>query len=155
MQTRTIKILLTIAVFAGGIGMLIYSSMAEAEFYKHVHEVTAQPERFSGKALKVHGFVEPGSIEEKIVDQKTLRTFVLEYQGQRIRVRNEGPKPDTFKDLAEVVARGKLVQENGEYVVEATELMAKCPSKYEEQQRTSTIGGGAPRPNVQSPGSGR
>ena len=132
------KILLSVAVLAVGGGLLVRSSIAEADYYKHVHEVQADPDRYTGKRLKVHGFVEAGSIQEKIVGHDVTRSFVLEYQGQRIRVRHKGPKPDTFRDLAEVVAAGKLVkQPDGEVVVEASELMAKCPSKYEQNQRSS------------------
>ena len=130
------KILLSVAVLPVGGGLLIRSSIAEADYYKHVHEVNANPARYVGKRLKVHGFVEAGSIDEKIVGSETTRTFVLEYQGERIQVRHKGPKPDTFRDLAEVVAAGKLVQDkDGALVVEASELMAKCPSKYEQDKR--------------------
>jgi len=130
------KVLLSVAVVGGGGGMLIYSSLAEAEYYKHVNEVTLEPARWVDKALKVHGFVEPGSIEEKIEGQATVRTFYLQYDGERIRVRHTGPKPDTFRDLAEVVAKGTLHSQPDGVELEATELMAKCPSKYEEQKRT-------------------
>jgi cytochrome c-type biogenesis protein CcmE len=99
------KILLSVAVLAVGGGLLIRSSIAEADYYKHVHEVNANPARYVGKRLKVHGFVEAGSIDEKIVGSETTRTFVLEYQGQRIQV------------------------------LEATDLTAKCPSKYEQDRR--------------------
>lgn len=129
------KVLLSVAVVGGGGGMLIYSSLAEAEYYKHVHEVTLAPERWVDKSLKVHGFVEPGSIDERIEGQSTKREFYLQYDGERIRVRHAGPKPDTFRDLAEVVAKGKLVAEADGPVLEASELMAKCPSKYEESKR--------------------
>jgi cytochrome c-type biogenesis protein CcmE len=132
------KILLSIAVLAVGGGLLVRSSIAEADYYKHVHEVNADPARYTGKRLKVHGFVEAGSISEQIAGDQMTRTFVLEYQGERIMVRHHGPKPDTFRDLAEVVAAGKLVaQPDGQLVVEATELMAKCPSKYEQNRRTA------------------
>ena len=133
---KLVKVGLSVAVVVTAAGLLIRSSVAQADYYKHVHEVNANPSRFVGKRLKVHGFVEAGSIEEKIVGSETTRTFVLEYQGQRIQVRHKGPKPDTFRDLAEVVAAGKLVQDkDGALVVEATELMAKCPSKYEQDRR--------------------
>jgi cytochrome c-type biogenesis protein CcmE len=136
MKSKPLKILLTTLVIGAGATVLFYSSMSEAEYYKHVHEVLDEPERYHRKSLKIHGFVEAGSIEEKIADQTTKRTFVLEYEGQRIRVFHQGPKPDTFRDLSEVVARGKLVQRDGVYVLEADELMAKCPSKYEENLRS-------------------
>lgn len=133
---HTTKVLLTLAVIVGGIATIVYSSMSEAEFYKHVHEVLQDPERYENTTLKVHGFVEAGSIEEEIRDQNSYRTFILSYQGQRIRVNHSGTKPDTFRDLSEVVARGTIVKRDGEYMLDAVELMAKCPSKYEENQRS-------------------
>jgi cytochrome c-type biogenesis protein CcmE len=138
---RVAKIGLSAAVLVLAGGLLVRSSIAEADYYKHVDELNAEPERYKAKRLKVHGFVEAGSIDEKIVGNETIRTFVLEYQGERIRVRHKGPKPDTFKDLSEVVAQGRLVEQpDGELIVEATELMAKCPSKYEQNKRTAPSG---------------
>jgi cytochrome c-type biogenesis protein CcmE len=141
------KVLLSVAVIAGGGGMLIYSSMAEADYYKHVDEVTAEPDNWVDKHLKIHGFVEPGSIDEKIVGNATVRTFVLEYKGERIHVTHKGPKPDTFRDLAEVVAKGRLLQTKDGPVLEASELMAKCPSKYEAERRDKK-----PVPGFKQPG---
>jgi cytochrome c-type biogenesis protein CcmE len=150
MHSRIVKVLVTIAVFLGGAGMLVYSSLSEAEYYKHVDELMATPAEWSGKTLRVHGFVEAGSIQEKIVDQQTKRRFVLEYRGKRLTVEHQGPKPDTFKDLAEVVAKGKVVEEDGGYVLQATELTAKCPSKYQAGERTDDYGQPPPKPNTQS-----
>jgi cytochrome c-type biogenesis protein CcmE len=58
-----------------------------------------------------------------------------------------GPVPDTFKDQSEVVATGHLIaareraplakslgvamEADIDYVLEASELQAKCPSKYD------------------------
>lgn len=139
-MSRTLKILLTLAIILAGGGLLLRSSMSEAEYFKHVDQVLSDGSRFENKTLKVHGFVEAGSIVEEIRDQTTHRTFVLEHAGQRIRVNHSGPKPDTFRDLSEVVARGTLVKKDGEYMLEAVELMAKCPSKYEENQRSRPQG---------------
>ena len=135
-MSRTLKILLSVTIVGAAAGILFYSSMSEAEYYKHVHEVLEKPERFANTSLKIHGFVEAGSIQEEIVNQSTQRTFILEYEGQRIRVHHKGLAPDTFRDLSEVVARGTLVHRDGEYMLEANELMAKCPSKYEENRRS-------------------
>lgn len=141
------KIALTAAVAVGGIAFVLRSS-ASAERYFHVEELMAKelPD-WTGKELKVHGFVEAGTIVEKIENQETQRTFVLQNKGKKIRVFSSGPKPDTFKDQSEVVATGHLVpaaefrplaQQLGvvidsdmPYVVQASELMAKCPSKYD------------------------
>jgi cytochrome c-type biogenesis protein CcmE len=144
------KIVLTAAVAVGGIAFVLKSS-ASAERYFHVEELMAKklPD-WTDKELKVHGTVEAGTIVEKIENQETQRTFVLQSKGKKIRVFNSGPKPDTFKDESEVVATGHLVsasefrslaQKLGvaidsdvAYVVLASELMAKCPSKYGDKR---------------------
>lgn len=135
------KLLLTVAIIAGGTGFLIYSSISHAEYYKMVDEVMAEPNKYEGKTLRIHGYVEAGSIQEEIVNQQTLRTFVLEHNGKAIHVKHEGPAPDTFKDLSEVVANGRFIETgDGQYVLEATELMAKCPSKYEGAGANKKLG---------------
>lgn len=159
MQNRTLaKVGLTAAVALGGVGFLLYSSSEAAQHYEMVDNlVTTGVETYKDKALKVHGFVEAGSIVEAIINQEQKRTFVLQKGGKKIRVFSTGPVPDTFKDQSEVVASGRLmpagdvqkladdicaktkvpagcpIRTDAEqtYVVESTELMAKCPSKYE------------------------
>ena len=144
------KIVLTAAVALGGIAFVLRSS-ASAERYFHVEELLAKelPE-WTGKELKVHGIVDAGSIVERIANQETQRTFVLQSKGKKIRVFSSGPKPDTFKDESEVVATGHLVpaaemaataealkvaiESDMPYVVRASELMAKCPSKYGDKR---------------------
>lgn len=135
MNNKVLKVLLTVAIVTGGIGMLVYSSRGDVQYYKMVDELMAEPQAWTGKTLKVHGYVEAGSIDERIEDQQTRRTFMLESKGQRLRVEHHGPKPDTFKDKSEVVAEGRVVEKDGVYVLEAEELMAKCPSKYEGAER--------------------
>lgn len=131
MNNRIIKLVLTVAVVAAGVSFLVISSMGSTQYYKMVDELMAEPDRYAGKTMRVHGYVEPGSIIEKIQDQKTVRTFVLENNGQSIKVHHDGPVPDTFKDKSEVVAKGTFKQSADGYHFEAIEIMAKCPSKYE------------------------
>ena len=142
------KIALTAVVAVGGVGFLVKSSVSSAQHYKMVDDLLASDlTSWKGKELKVHGWVESGSIHESIVNQETHRTFLLQREGKKIRVFNSGPKPDTFKDQSEVVATGHLVpaaqmkslaeslgvslESDIPYVVDSTELMAKCPSKYD------------------------
>jgi cytochrome c-type biogenesis protein CcmE len=145
MTSRSLKIVITLALIVGGVGLLFYSSLAETvSYYKHVDEVMAGPETWVDKDLQVHGFVEPGSIHRRIEQQVTKVDFVLENKGKRIAVRSDGAAviPDTFKDLAEVVAKGRLQRgPNGEYHLETHEILAKCPSKYEENARTKSLAG--------------
>jgi cytochrome c-type biogenesis protein CcmE len=125
------KILLTAGVAVGGVGFLVYSGVDHSERYKMVDELMASPGQWVGKPLRVHGWVEPGSIVEKIEGQQTRRTFILAKAGKQISVVLDGPAPDTFRDQAEVVATGHLIDRGGGYQLEASEISAKCPSKYE------------------------
>jgi len=159
MQTKTLaKIGLTAAVALGGVGFLLYSSSEAAQHYEMVDKLVDKGlDTFKDKPLKVHGFVEAGSIVEAIINQEQKRTFVLQKEGRKIRVFSSGPTPDTFKDQSEVVASGRLLKSadvqkladdicskakvnvacpirtdaEQAFVVESTELMAKCPSKYD------------------------
>lgn len=135
-----VKVLLSIAVIGGVVGFFRHSARNHTSEYKMVDEVAGAYGTWIGKPLRLHGFVEPGSIDEKVVDQEMVRTFVLEKNGKRMMVRNKGPKPDSFKDRSEVVAEGKLVEENGEPVLVAHNLMAKCPSKYEGAPKDKLFG---------------
>jgi cytochrome c-type biogenesis protein CcmE len=153
------KMVLTAAVAVAGVGFLVKSSVSSAQHYKMVDDLLASDlSSWTDKELKVHGWVESGSIHERIVNQETHRTFLLQKSGKKIRVFSAGPKPDTFKDQSEVVATGHLVpagemkqlaeslgvaiESDMPYVVDSTELMAKCPSKYDgarvNQQLTPT-----------------
>lgn len=140
MNSRLIKVLLTIAIVAGGTTFLMYSSRGDVQYYKMVDELMAEPGSWEGKTMKIHGYVKAGTIDERIQDQQMVRSFVLENKGHEIHVAHRGPKPDTFKDLSEVVAQGRVVKRDGAYVLEAEELMAKCPSKYEGAERNRNLG---------------
>ena len=149
MQKSTLaKIALTAAVAVAGLGFFVKSTLGHTEHYKMVDELMATDlTQWSGKELKVHGWVLAASIHEQVVDQKTHRTFVLTKEGKQIRIFSSGPKPDTFKDQAEVIATGHLVpaaekrelarslgvtlEADQAYVVDAEKLDAKCPSKYD------------------------
>lgn len=151
------KIILTCAVALGGGGFVVYSAFHDTEHYQMVNQLVGGGfDKWQDKELKVHGYVEAGTIIESVVNQETERTFILQKEGKKIRVFSKGPKPDTFKDQSEVVATGRLVPAKDmqsvadalcqakpqpgcpivadaeqTMVLEATDLMAKCPSKYD------------------------
>lgn len=146
-RSNRTKILVTVAVVMVGAATLVYSSRADAQYYKMVDELDkelkAEPKKWEGRTLRVHGYVVSGTIDENIVAQKTVRTFVLEHNASRIKVHHSGPVPDTFREKSEVVAKGKLVVRDGTFMLEATEIMAKCPSKYEGKPKTNPNGYGS------------
>jgi cytochrome c-type biogenesis protein CcmE len=130
MGSKLIKILISLAVVGGGIGYLLYSTAGEAlEYYKHVDEIASSRDAWQRKPMQLHGYVVPGSIQKRF-DRDHGR---LEYRfretncGQDMEVLFAGVVPDTFKDGAEVVVKGEL---DGDQF-HSTEVMAKCPSKYQ------------------------
>jgi cytochrome c-type biogenesis protein CcmE len=130
-RRTSIKIVATVLVAVGAVSALMLSSTrADLQFYKHVDEVMAAPGALRGKALQVHGYVVKDSIEN--------RAGTLEY---RFRLETKAPRsaaevtayykgivPDTFKSGAEVVVTGTLADDNR---LLGTAISAKCPSKYE------------------------
>ena len=72
------------------------------------------------------GYVVPGSIAG--THDRLKWKFDLQRNGKVISATFSGAPPDTFKDNAEVVLTGQLTAHG----FTATDMTAKCPSKYEE-----------------------
>lgn len=125
------KIIISIVAVIGAVGFLFLSSSSSASHYKMVNQLMDDPAPFVGKTLRVHGHVTEGSIKEEVRGQDWTRTFELHAGGKTIAISHVGPAPDTFRDGSEVVALGKLTQRGDKFVLDAVELSAKCPSKYE------------------------
>jgi cytochrome c-type biogenesis protein CcmE len=136
-KSRNLKILVTVAIAVLGLGGIAYSSLKDVSYYNHVDVIVKDPAKWLERStIKVHGYVVAGSLEEtlKPEENKKYRTFVLEEDGERILVRHRGSVPDTFKETAETVVTGRLVQEGEQLVLLANDgdqaIAAKCPSKY-------------------------
>ncbi len=137
-KNKILPAVITLAVIVGGIGYLFYSSAGEAfEYYKHVDEVMSEPAKWEGKHLQLHGFVVPESIKRRMdtEHQQIEYKFHAINCGSEVEVRYAGTVPDTFKDRAEVVVKGKLV--SGSF--QASEISAKCPSKYNTAADSPTV----------------
>ena len=128
MSSKITKIGLTVLVLGAAFAGLFWTTLAEGtEYYKHVDEVMVSPDAWYGKRLQLHGFVANGSIlkRRESLDYK----FTVESKGKTMPVRYTGVVPDTFKDGAEVVLKGRLSADG--FAVEPDGVMAKCPSKYD------------------------
>ena len=141
MNSKLVRVALTTCVLVLAFGGLLWSTLREGtEYYKHVEEVSAQPDAWYGKKLQLHGYVVPDSILRKR-DSLDYR-FQVQSKGAVIPARYSGIVPDTFKDEAEVVLKGTLTPDG--FTVDPNGVMAKCPSKYEPKPGTS----GAAAPGV-------
>jgi cytochrome c-type biogenesis protein CcmE len=161
MQNSTLlKIILSGAVVVGGLVFFVSSGFGSSAEYMKVDELVARADlpSYEGREIKIHGWVLGKSIKEAVIDQSTIRSFVLQNLGKKIRVVHRGPVPDTFKDQSEVVATGRLIprakaaatatqlnvplEADLDFVFEATDLTAKCPSKYEGAQVNKNLKAG-------------
>src|SRR5512140_3761378 len=128
MSAKTLKIGTTLLVLGLAFAGLMYTTLSEGtEYYKHVDEVMTNPAQWHGKRLQLHGFVVDRSIMRR-PDTLDYR-FQVQSNGKVVPVRYSGVVPDTFKDGAEVVLKGRLSSDG--FTVDPNGVMAKCPSKYD------------------------
>ena len=107
-------------------GYLIFSAASgSVAYYVTIDKV--QHMEPSGRNVRVAGNV----VGESIVwEARDLRlAFEMVDESGQLAVRYKGPRPDMFRDQAEVVIEGKLADDG---VFEARTMLLKCPSKYEE-----------------------
>jgi cytochrome c-type biogenesis protein CcmE len=113
-------------------------------YYQDLSEFHASVPARSGAQARVHGYVALGSIERD-VEGREVRFLVQNDPPHAGGVARDPLRvvyasletPDLFKDGAEVVVEGRLVDGA---VFHAQKVMAKCPSKFspEEQGRSET-----------------
>jgi cytochrome c-type biogenesis protein CcmE len=127
MSHKAIKVGITALVLVGAFSALLFTTLQDnLQYYKYVDEVAAAPHEWEGKTLQVHGNVVPGSIQGTA--DRLKWKFDLHRNGKVISATYNGVTPDTFKDEAEVVLTGRFTPQG----FHATDMTAKCPSKYEE-----------------------
>jgi cytochrome c-type biogenesis protein CcmE len=125
-RSQSFRIGLAVVVVLGVIAWLAVSGVqANKSYYVTITELQNMGTQAYTRHLRVAGNVAPGSIERN----GTHAQFVLVELGKRLPVQYAGvePPPDTFKDNAQALAIGTYGRDG---VFRATELQAKCASKY-------------------------
>ena len=126
---KTIRVLLSMLVIGGSLTALLATTMREdAQYYKKVDEVMPQAAAWYGKGLQLHGFVVDGTIQRR--PNSFDHRFQVRNGDSVVLASYTGLLPDTFKDGAEVVLKGRLAPDG--FHVQPNGVTAKCPSKYEE-----------------------
>ena len=139
-------------IVAAVVYLIVSSTQASAQYFLTVEELIAKGAGISGRDVRISGAVIGDTVK---YDPQTLNlTFTIasisgdnkeiEAQGglaavlheavtdpnrQRVVVVYNGPKPDLLRDEAQAIITGKLGEDGVFY---ATELLLKCPTKYEE-----------------------
>jgi cytochrome c-type biogenesis protein CcmE len=125
-----------LAMGAAGIAALVLTGMQDKAMYsKPVDELLAQKGKFLGRPVRAEGMLVHGSLVHR--DQPCEYRFVIEKNGAELPVRfAQCVVPDTFKDVPDldvgVTVEGQLQADSS---FEATDVLAKCPSKYEMEKR--------------------
>lgn len=140
--------LVGLIAMAGGILALVFTSVESNSIYSRgvdvlVAEYAAastpnEKQRLQNRPTRVEGVLVKGSLSHR-QDPCEYR-FKLESNGSTIDVQYpQCSVPDTFRDVpnvdVQVTAEGTL-SESGSF--DASRIMAKCPSKYEMEQRAAT-----------------
>ncbi len=129
-QNSTTKFIVAAVIVFGVVGWLSISAGRDSKsYYVTITELQAMGGKAYSRNLRVAGNVKPGSINHV----GTSATFTLLEQGKMLQVTYQGsePPPDTFKDDAQALAIGTYGRDG---VFHATQLQAKCASKYAPAQ---------------------
>jgi cytochrome c-type biogenesis protein CcmE len=119
-----------IAIILLSLGYLAYTGVQDSKsYYVTIKELNGMGNGAYSKRLRVAGNVVPGSIKR----QGTHVEFLLVEQDRTLPVVYSGTEapPDTFKDNAQALAEGKYGRDG---VFHATNIQAKCASKYAPKQ---------------------
>jgi len=145
-MSKGIQIAVGAALVAALLGWYGVSQVSEGGFvyYQTLGEFRSTGE--PGRAARVHGFVVPGSIERD-VERREVRFQVQEKAphaggiavGALAIVYAGLETPDLFKDGAEVVVEGRLAAASAGGTFHASNVLAKCPSKFEGKQAEAAL----------------
>ncbi len=142
---NSLRIGIAVAIIVATIGWLAISgAQASKSYYVTIAEMNSMGNKAYTSNLRVEGFVKPGSIQQDgphvtfLLDEfeshspkaATGRVLKVEYKGSE-------PPPDTFKDDSQALAMGTYGRDG---VFHATELQAKCASKYAPNQPGAATG---------------
>ena len=114
-------------IIIGVLAYLFSTTMNSAfQYYVTASEFMTHQDKYRDKVLKIAGHAE--AVTKTDSAQGILYQFNVIEGAASVPVHYRGLPPDTFKEGAEVVATGMWKDEG---FFEATEILAKCASKYE------------------------
>ncbi|WP_263415839.1 cytochrome c maturation protein CcmE [Terriglobus albidus] len=129
-MNSTTRIGLACAVVIAAVVYLALSGIGDSKsYYVTISELQKMGNKAYTRHLRVAGNVQPGSV----VRSGTHADFTLVELDKTVRVSYQGmePLPDTFKDDAQALAMGTYGRDG---VFHATQIQAKCASKYAPAQ---------------------
>jgi cytochrome c-type biogenesis protein CcmE len=149
---KGLGLLLVLLGVAAVILVLVFSGIEGAAIYSvGPDELLAQRAEYQGRTVRVQGKLVKGSLRHR-AEPCEYRFHMARQNGPGLEIRYpECILPDTFRDVpgmdVEVTAEGALTPAG---YLEATQIMAKCPSKYDMNQKAQQ-GEAAPHDAVGMP----
>lgn len=147
-RRRSAGLLVALLVMGSSITALVLTSFRTAAVYsKGVDALLAEQDKLAGRNVRVEGTLVKGSLRKQ--EKPCEYRFQLERNGARLEVvYPQCVVPDTFRDVpysdVNVTAEGTLGP-GGPF--QATQIMAKCPSKYEVEEGRPRHPDSIPLPN--------
>lgn len=136
-------LLAVLLVMVGGIIAVVLLGFKEAAVYAlPANELKARATELTGRKVRVDGELVPGSLQKR--DNPCEYRFTIRSKGADLDVRYpECVVPDTFRDRPEggvkVTVTGALGKDGN---FQATEVLAKCASKYDPKTHEMTLSDG-------------
>jgi cytochrome c-type biogenesis protein CcmE len=124
-----------VGVGAGVVALALGGLKDNAIYSKPVDELLRDRTKYVGRPVRADGMLVHGTLKRR--ESPCEYKFEIEKSGQSIPVRYaQCVVPDTFQDVAgmdvQVTVEGEL-KADGSF--EATSVLTKCPSKYEEKMK--------------------
>ena len=150
---RNLKFLVGgLLIVAAVIYLIISSTQASAQYFLTIEELQGRKAEMVGRDVRISGAVVGDSIQydaktltlrftvanipgdNSVIDARgglaaVLKAAVADQTLARLNVVYTGVKPDLLKNEAQAIMTGKY---NADGTFKATELLLKCPTKYED-----------------------
>ena len=124
LQSRRFRLILVGSLCVGA--LMVSFLVQEPMVPKTVDEIMENPHSHTGEAISLRGIVSNGSIDlnESI--------FYLEGENSSLEIEFGGVMvSDAFSEGKTIQVRGKLLQIQDEWKLQAEEIIVGCPSKYD------------------------
>ena len=154
LKKKNTKLIIGIVIIIAAVVYLIASStLSQSQYFLTVEELQSNQAEYVGKNVRMSGAVlgdtieyDPQTLEltfqvaqipgdHRVIEQMGGMSVVLAQAAHdptlpKMTIHYVGPRPDLLKDEAQAIITGSL-DENG--VFQASELLMKCPSKYQSE----------------------
>ena len=125
-----LKFIIAIVIIVGALSYLVFSGVKDTMvYYLTIDELQAKVPDIYGERVRVSGTVVPGTI---VKDNTGKLEFQITDGNKKIDIKYSGIIPDIFADDVEAVVEGSYAQDK---VFNADVLLAKCPTKYESDEK--------------------